>query len=281
MNCGAINTGDTYIFKTCRYALENAAKMDENRLTTRGKPSILCREKAFFDGMHSRCKGYKTLTLWMHHPGMRKMQRLATMDCKRESTDMIALFFEIFNEALAEVVGEKRYKFNPSMICVDEAGANIQGLRKNFGEEFMKKVVTCQFHFKQCARQQLKNIDENDKATFMHLVNKICLAQTVAEYKKFDKPCTNLAWCSFPSESNSEQIHLISPPQEFTRQQPKKYNRPRSQHNQLAGNLPKFNQKNTSYNEIYEGHRRSPFRQWPRQGLVHVGHCRSPYRQWL
>ena len=30
MNCGAINTGDTYIFKTSRYALEVAAKMDVN-----------------------------------------------------------------------------------------------------------------------------------------------------------------------------------------------------------------------------------------------------------
>ena len=56
------------------------------------------------------------------------MQRLVTMDCKKESTDMIALFFETFNEALAEVVGEKGYKFNPSMICMDEAGANLQGL---------------------------------------------------------------------------------------------------------------------------------------------------------
>ena len=53
MNCGAINTGDTYIFKTSRYALEVEAKMDVNRKTTRGKPSILCKEKAFFDGMHS------------------------------------------------------------------------------------------------------------------------------------------------------------------------------------------------------------------------------------
>ena len=30
MNCGAINTSDTYIFKTSRYALEVAAKMDVN-----------------------------------------------------------------------------------------------------------------------------------------------------------------------------------------------------------------------------------------------------------
>ena len=101
------------------------------------------------------------------------MQRLATMDCKKESMDMIALFFETFNEALAEVVGEKGYKFNLSMICMDEAGANLQGLRKVYGDEFMERVVSCQFHFKQCARRQLKNIDENDQATFMHLVTKM------------------------------------------------------------------------------------------------------------
>ena len=68
---------------------------------------------------------------------------------------------------------------------MDEAGANLQGLRKVYGDEFMERVVSCQFHFKQCARRQLKNIDENDQATFMHLVMKICLAQTVAEYKKY------------------------------------------------------------------------------------------------
>ena len=113
------------------------------------------------------------------------MQRLATMDCKKESTDMIALFFETFNDALAEVVGKKGYKFNLSMICMDEAGANLQGLRKVYGDKFMERVVSCQFHFKQCARRQLKNIDENDQATFMHLVMKICLAQTVVEYKKY------------------------------------------------------------------------------------------------
>ena len=69
------------------------------------------------------------------------------MDCKKESTDMIALFFETFNEALAEVVGEKGYKFNPSMICMDEVGANLQGLRKVYGDEFMEHVVSCQFPF--------------------------------------------------------------------------------------------------------------------------------------
>ena len=70
MNCGAINSNPTYVFKMSRYALETASKMDARCKTVCGKPSILSLEKASFDGMHSQCKGYKTLMLWTHHPGM-------------------------------------------------------------------------------------------------------------------------------------------------------------------------------------------------------------------
>ena len=125
------------------------------------------------------------LTLWTHHPGMRKMRCLATMECKRESTEMIELFFKLFHEALANFVGDENYKFNPSMICMDEAGVNLQALRRIFGDEFMHQVVSCQWHFKQCAKRQLNKIDPNDRATFWHLVCKICTAQMYAEYKKY------------------------------------------------------------------------------------------------
>ena len=87
--------------------------------------------------MHSQYKGYKTLTLWTHHPGMSRMQHLATMECKKESTEMIEIFFQLFNEALANFVSDPNYKFNASMICMDEAGANLQGLRRVFGDAFM------------------------------------------------------------------------------------------------------------------------------------------------
>ena len=60
LNCGAINAGPTYVFKTSRYVLDTAVKMDINRKPVKGKISLLSREKAFFDGMHSRCRGYKT-----------------------------------------------------------------------------------------------------------------------------------------------------------------------------------------------------------------------------
>ena len=68
---------------------------------------------------------------------------------------------------------------------MDEAGANLQGLRRFFGDAFMVRVVSCQWHFKECAKRQLKNINVNDRATFWHLVGKICTAQTFAKYKKY------------------------------------------------------------------------------------------------
>ena len=144
MNCGAINSGPTYVLKTSRYALETAVKMDATCKTVCGKASILSLEKVFFDGMHSRCKGYKTLTLWTHHQGMRRMNRLATMECKKEDTEMVEIFFRLFNEALANFLGEEGYKFNPTMLCMDEARANIQGVWNVFGNAFMSRVVSCQ-----------------------------------------------------------------------------------------------------------------------------------------
>ena len=161
MNCGAINSGPTYVFKTSRYALETAVKMDATCKTVRGKASILSLEKVFFDGMHSRCKGYKTLTLWTH------------------------IFFRLFNEALANFLGEEGYKFNSTMLCMDKAGTNLQGVWNVFGDAFMSRVVSCQWHFMECARRQLPYIDVNDKTTFMHYVRMICKAQTFAKYKLY------------------------------------------------------------------------------------------------
>ena len=151
--------------------------------------SYICRwvgvHLLLFDGMHSRCKGYKTLTLWTHHPGMRRMNRLATMECKKEDTEMVEIFFRLFNKALANFLGEEGYKFNPTMLCMDEAGANLQGVRNVFSNAFMSQVVSCQWHFMECARRQLPYIDVNHKTSFMHYVRMICKVQTFAEYKLY------------------------------------------------------------------------------------------------
>ena len=67
MKCGPTNSGPTYVFKTSWYALETASKMEDARgKTVCGKTSILSLKKAFFDGIQSSCKGYKTLTHYGH-----------------------------------------------------------------------------------------------------------------------------------------------------------------------------------------------------------------------
>ena len=171
INCGAINSGPTYVFKTSWYALETAVKMDATCKTVRGKASILSLEKAFFDGMHSQCKGYKT---------------------KKEDTEMVEIFLRLFNEALANFLGEEGFKFNPTMLCMDETGVNLQGVRNVFGDAFMSRVVSCQWHFMECARKQLPYIDVNDKTSFMHYIRMICKAQTFAEYKLYSDGLENI-----------------------------------------------------------------------------------------
>ena len=158
VNCRQLTGEPSYVFKTHKHALDLAVQMDPTRKSVRGRHSLLASEKAYFDGMHRRCRGYKTLTMWVHHPGMRRMRRLATMEVEKENTKMVTLFFNLFNKALAEHVGDKNYKFNPILIMTDEAGANLQGIKEAMGEDYPGKIVTCQWHFKQCAWRQLSKI---------------------------------------------------------------------------------------------------------------------------
>ena len=127
-NCGKTNGGDTFVFKTSQHHLETGLKMDAEMRPLDGKRSILSYEKSYFNGMHKWVHGFKTLTLWVHHPGMRRMKRLASMDCKRETKDMVSLFFQLFNSALQDFTGDPKYMFNPAMVVTDEAGAIHQGL---------------------------------------------------------------------------------------------------------------------------------------------------------
>ena len=127
------------------------------------------------------------MTLWTHHPALRKMQRLATMEVERETKENVALFFKLFNEALSTYVGDPNYKFNPCFIMTDKAGANVQGLHEVFGEEFLERIATCQWHFEECACRQLKNVKQHQWKSYMKWVKKILGAHTVDEYKKYLK----------------------------------------------------------------------------------------------
>ena len=142
---------------------------------------MLSYEKTYFDRMHKRVRGFKTLTLWVHHPGLRWMKCLASMDCKRETKDMFALFFNCFNSALQDFTGDLNYVFNPIMLVTDEVGAIHNGLHEVFGHDFLDRISTCQWHFKCCAWRQLVHVHEDDRATFQKTVNKLCQATTALE----------------------------------------------------------------------------------------------------
>ena len=186
VNCRAITGLPSHVFKTSRNCLEIGLKMDRN-YRRKGIRMALSHEKAFFDGMHSRCRDYKTLTLWTCHPGMRRVLRLATMECEQENTESIKKFFTLWNEALAKVKGEEGYKFNPDGIMVDEGTANFRAIEEVYGEEFHDRVYSCQWHFKRCAEKQMSKIKETERGSFRFYIERICHAPTQNEYNQMSE----------------------------------------------------------------------------------------------
>ena len=45
-----------------------------------GEPNILQMENAYFDVTHTQVYGFKSLGLWLIHPVMKKILRLASME---------------------------------------------------------------------------------------------------------------------------------------------------------------------------------------------------------
>ena len=83
---------------------------------------------------------------------MCKVVLLAVMETESENTEMVTLFFNLFNEFLKEVTGDRSYNFLPHGFMVDEAGANFNTIQAVFGKEMLAYTVTCQWHFKACAK---------------------------------------------------------------------------------------------------------------------------------
>ena len=80
----------------------------------------------------------------MYHPGMQWVLNLAVMECERENTEMITLFLQKFNEALADYKHDPNYTFNPYSIICNQNAANQLAIEKVYGKDFLARVVTCQ-----------------------------------------------------------------------------------------------------------------------------------------
>ena len=114
MNSRSMNGQTSYVFKMAECALQMDKESD----------SPLAQEFCYFDAMHSRCRGFKTITLWVLHPLMRRMLKKACMEVEKKSTENLVLFWKTLNEMLSEVKDDPSYKFNPTGWVCDEHGAN-------------------------------------------------------------------------------------------------------------------------------------------------------------
>ena len=68
------------------------------------------------------------------------------MEFKEEDAEMVEIFFKLFNEALANFLGEEDYKFNPMILCMEEAVMNLHHVRNVFGDHIISQVASCQRH---------------------------------------------------------------------------------------------------------------------------------------
>jgi len=115
INSRDLNGQPSYVFKSSIGMAKLASQMD------RDKDNILSNEYAHIDATHTRCRGFKSLTLWTYHPVMRKLLRIAIMEVEKEDTENISKFWELLNEILIKVSGEK---FKPVAFVADEHHAN-------------------------------------------------------------------------------------------------------------------------------------------------------------
>ena len=173
--------------------LNIAAKMG-GKIRIGTEDSSLIDEPAYFDGMHKRVKDFVTLTLWVFHPGMRAMQILGIMECSNENAANIEIFFDTFNKAMGEYLGEEDYVWDPYLLMMDEKGANFEAVACVFDENFRQtKTVTCQFHFLHCAESYIHDIPTEERITFRTLCRRLCEAHTIDRYKKISEKIIAIA----------------------------------------------------------------------------------------
>ena len=130
---------------------------------------------------------YKTLALFVYHPAMQHILRLATMEIKNKSTHEITLFWELYNEILSDIKGTD-YKFSPKIIMVSEDSANYCVIQHIFGVNFItSKVVSCQMHYRNDVNRVCFKSVPSYRDLFKSICHRMCFVATVAEYNKQKK----------------------------------------------------------------------------------------------
>ena len=103
INNGSMNNESDYVFlSSSKLAKQVAIQMDKD-----GEANCLQQEVAFFDGTFNRVFGFVSFALWVFHPTLCRVIRLANMEMRSENTADISVFFMLFNEVLQYASGDK------------------------------------------------------------------------------------------------------------------------------------------------------------------------------
>ena len=183
MHNGQLGGGESYLFKTSSMAAKVAIEMDASKCVS-GSPYC---NTAYFDTTFDRIIGFrKTIALWTYHPDLQRTYRLATMDVKRDTTEVMVQFFNKFNEALQTYSGDKTVRFNPSFMISDHAGANINAVEQVFGKDMKeKRYMGCVAHFNIDARQKARLIpDRQERERFLLICDGLVNKFDLKGYKK-------------------------------------------------------------------------------------------------
>ena len=92
LNGEGMNENPSYIFKSSTCLAEIAIQMD------RSGSHYMSTEWVFFDAAHKWCRGFKTFSITVFHPLLRKIVKLATMERKEEDTRTVRITWELFNK---------------------------------------------------------------------------------------------------------------------------------------------------------------------------------------
>ena len=182
------NRNPDYVFKSSAPMAQLAIDRDQD------SPEHMSQgDKAYFDGCHSRCVGYKTLALFVYHTAMHCILRLATMEVISESTHEITIFWELLNEILSAIKG-RDYNFNLRAITINKNGANYCAIRKVSGLDFVtSKVMSCQMLFKNDVNRASFRISDSYRDLFKNICHKMCVIATLGEYNEKKKLLDEIA----------------------------------------------------------------------------------------
>ena len=142
----------SFVFKTSRKRMKIALNMD------RDGEHFMREEYCYFGGKVKRCRNFVTLTASTYHSILKKQIPIAIMETENEDSESIELFWTLFNASLRKAVDNNAVSFNPSGWCTDMAGANMNGIRKVFGEDALSRIKSCEFHFQESRNRMARKL---------------------------------------------------------------------------------------------------------------------------